>query len=120
KPLKAKLLPPAPVFETPKLPIPRQVRHTVSLEPVEAAKVVINQFAAPTLKMAVGGARPQPQLVHTGDFSGSSATPTVNAEVQKVQTGEFGDLICLKGTGKQSAKLWAATAGGFDMPVGPG
>ena len=118
--LKAKLLPPAPVFETPKLAIPRQVRHTVSLAPVEAPKVVINQFAAPTLKMAAGGARPQPQLVHTGDFSGSSATPTVNAAVQKVQTGGFGDPNGLKGTGKQGAKLYAATAGGFDMPVGPG
>jgi TonB family protein len=120
KRLKAKLLPPTPVFETPKLAIPRQVRHTVSLEPVEAPKVVINQFAAPNLKMAVGGARPQPQLVHTGDFSGSSATPTLNAAVQKVQTGGFGDPNGLKGTGKQGAKLYAATAGGFDMPVGPG
>src|ERR1700731_4561176 len=106
KPLKAKLLPPAPVFKTPKLAIPRQVRHTVSLEPVEAPKVVINQFAAPTLKMAVGGARPQPQLVHTGDFSDSSATQTVNAAVQKVQTGGFGDPKGLKGTGKQGAKLY--------------
>ena len=120
KRLKAKLLPPAPVFERPKLTIPRQVRHTVSLEPIEVPKVVINQFAPPTLKMGLGGARPQPQLVHTGDFSGSSATPTVNAAVQKVQTGGFGDPNGLKGTGKQGAKLWAATAGGFDMPVGPG
>jgi TonB family protein len=120
KRLKAKLLPRAPVFETPKLAIPRQVRHTINLEPVEAPKVVINQFAAPNLKMAVGGARPQPQLVHTGDFSGSSATPTLNAAVQKVQTGGFGDPNGLKGTGKQGAKLYAATAGGFDMPVGPG
>ncbi len=54
KRLKAKLLPPAPVFERPKLTIPRQVRHTVSLEPIEVPKVVINQFAPPTLKMAVG------------------------------------------------------------------
>jgi TonB family protein len=118
KRLKAKLLPPAPVFERPKLAIPRQVRRTVSLEPVEAPKVVINQFAAPTLKMAVGGARPQ--LIHTGDFSGSSAAPTLNAAVQKVQTGGFGDPNGLKGTGKQGAKLYAATSGGFDMPVGPG
>jgi TonB family protein len=44
----------------------------------------------------------------------------VNAAVQKVQTGGFGDPNGLKGTGKQGAKLYAATAGGFDMPVGPG
>src|SRR2546428_11630631 len=70
--------------------------------------------------MAVGGARPQPQLVHTGDFGGSSQVPTVNAAVQKVQTGGFGDPNGLKGEGKQGAKLYAAAAGGFDMPVGPG
>jgi TonB family protein len=87
-------------------------------QPLEAPKVVVNQFAAPQLKLAVGGARPQ--LVHTGDFAGSSQTPTVNAAVQKVQTGGFGDPNGLKGTGKQGAKLYAAQAGGFDMPVGPG
>ncbi len=69
-------------------------------------------------KIAAGGARPQ--LVHTGDFGGSSQKPTVNAAVEKVQTGGFGDPNGLKGTGKQGAKLYAAAAGGFDMPVGPG
>jgi hypothetical protein len=44
----------------------------------------------------------------------------VNAAVEKVQTGGFGDDNGLKGTGKQGAKLYAASAGGFDMPVGPG
>src|SRR6202020_3114417 len=62
----------------------------------------------------------RPQLLHTGDFSGSSVAPTVNAAVQKVQTGGFGDPNGLTGTGKQGAKLYAAQAGGFDMPVGPG
>jgi TonB family protein len=85
---------------------------------VEAPKVVVNQFAAPQLKLVSGGARPQ--LVHTGDFGGSSQVPTVNAAVQKVQTGGFGDPNGLKGTGKEGAKLYAAAAGGFDMPVGPG
>ena len=70
------------------------------------------------MKMTAGGARPQ--LLHTGDFSGSSVAPTVNAAVQKVQTGGFGDPNGLKGTGKQGAKLYAAQAGWFDMPVGPG
>jgi TonB family protein len=85
---------------------------------VEAPKVVVNEFKAPELKMTAGGARPQ--LVHTGDFGGSSQTPTVNVAVQKVQTGGFGDPNGLKGEGKQGAKLYAAQAGGFDMPVGPG
>jgi TonB family protein len=114
-----KLLPAAkiPVFEKPKLLVPQEVRR-MAQQPVEAPKVVVNQFAAPQLKMAAGGARPQ--LVHTGDFAGSSQTPTVNAAVQQVQTGGFGDPNGLKGTGRQGAKLYAAQAGGFDMPVGPG
>jgi TonB family protein len=117
--IKPKLLPAAkiPVFEKPKLVVPQEIRRAAA-QPVEAPKVVVNQFAAPQLKLAVGGARPQ--LVHTGDFAGSSQTPTVNAAVNKVQTGGFGDPNGLKGTGKQGAKLYAAQAGGFDMPVGPG
>ncbi len=118
KPLKVKLLPPAPVFEQPKLVVPPQVHRAPAPGPVEAPKVVINQFAAPQIKMTAGGARPQ--LLHTGDFSGSSVAPTVNAAVEKVQTGGFGDPNGLKGTGKQGAKLYAAQAGSFDMPAGPG
>ena len=60
--------------------------------------------------------------MHTGDFTptGSSQTPTVNAPIEKVQTGGFGDPNGLKGTGKQGAKLYAASMGSFDMPAGPG
>jgi TonB family protein len=114
-----KLLPAVklPVFEQPKLIVPREVRREAP-RPVEAPQVVVNQFKAPELKVAVGGARPQ--LVHTGDFGGSSQKPTVNAAVEKVQTGGFGDPNGLKGEGKQGAKLYAAQAGGFDMPAGPG
>ncbi len=117
--IKPKLLPAVklPVFEQPKLVVPREVRREAP-QPVEAPKVVVNQFAAPQLKIASGGARPQ--LVHTGDFGGSSQKPTVNAAVEKVQTGGFGDPNGLTGTGKQGAKLYAAQAGGFDMPAGPG
>ena len=116
--VKAKLLPPAPVFEQPKLIVPREVHRAPTPEPVEAPKVVMNQFAAPQLKLTAGGARPQ--LLHTGDFAGSSVAPTVNAAVQKVQTGGFGDPNGLKGTGKEGAKLYAAPTGSFDMPAGPG
>jgi TonB family protein len=119
--IKPKLLPAVklPVFEQPKLVVPREViHHQVPQQPVEAPKVVVNQFAAPQLRMTTGGARPQ--LVHTGDFGGSSAPPTVNAPVEKVQTGGFGDPKGLPGTGKQGAKLYAASLGSFDMPAGPG
>jgi TonB family protein len=118
KRLKVKLLPSAPVFDQPKLVVPPQVHRARAPEPVEAPKVVMNQFAAPQIKMTAAAARPQ--LLHTGDFSGSSVAPTVNAAVQKVQTGGFGDPNGLTGTGKQGAKLYAAQAGSFDMPVGPG
>jgi TonB family protein len=117
--IKPKLLPAVklPVFETPKMVLPRAVRKEVP-QPVEAPKVVVNQFAPPQIKMTAGGARPQ--LVHTGDFGGSSQTPTVNAPVEKVQTGGFGDPKGLPGTGKQGAKLYAASLGSFEMPAGPG
>jgi TonB family protein len=116
--VKAKLLPAVklPVFEQPKLVVPREVRRQAP-QPVEAPKVVVNQFVAPQIKVA-GGARPQ--LVHTGDFGGRSQTPTVNAPVEKVQTGGFGDPNGLPGTGKQGAKLYTASLGSFDMPAGPG
>src|ERR1035438_555289 len=119
KPIKAKLLPAVklPVFEQPKLLVPREIRREAP-QPVEAPKVVGNQFAAPQLKMAVGGARPQ--LVHTGDFGGSSQKPTVNAAVEKVQTGGFGDPNGLTGTGRQGAKLYSASTGSFDLPAGAG
>ncbi|HET7892367.1 MAG TPA: energy transducer TonB [Candidatus Sulfotelmatobacter sp.] len=117
--IKAKLLPAVkiPVLDQPKLVLAPAIHHDTP-QPVEAPKVVVNQFAAPQLKMAVSGARPQ--LVHTGDFGGTSQKPTVNAAVDKVQTGGFGDPNGLPGTGKQGAKLYAASTGSFDMPAGPG
>jgi TonB family protein len=114
--IKAKLIPPPPVFEQPKLVVPHEVHLAPKPEPVEAPKVIVNQFAAPQIKTAPAA---RPQLVHTGDF-GSSAQPTVNMAVQKVQTGGFGDPNGLKGTGKEGAKLYAAQTGSFDMPAGPG
>jgi len=117
----AKLLPAVkiPVLEQPKMVLPPVIRREAPPQPVEAPKVVVNQFAAPQLKMS-GGARPQ--LLHTGDFAstGSSQKPTVNATVEKVQTGGFGDPNGLPGTGKQGAKLYSAALGSFDMPAGPG
>ncbi|HTR65953.1 MAG TPA: energy transducer TonB [Terriglobales bacterium] len=121
-PMKVKLLPPAklPVpVETPHLTVPREVR-VVKQKPaeVEAPKIAMNNFPAPKLEPVVGGAR-LARVVHTGQF-GSSATPTVNAPIQKVQTGGFGDPNGLPGTGKEGAHLTAAKLGSFDLPEGPG
>jgi TonB family protein len=121
-PVRAKLLPPTPVpvFQAPKLIVPKEVR-TPKREPekIEPPKVALNNFSTPVLK-PVSGARPV--LIHTGDFQGSSVKPTVNAPIQKVQTGGFGDPNGLKPSdnSKPGAKLVAAVAGSFDMPVGPG
>ena len=116
--IKVKPLPVAklPVFEQPKLVVPHELRREAE-KPVEAPKVVVNQFVAPQLKMASAA---RPQLVHTGDFGGSSQKPTVNAAAEKVQTGGFGDPNGLPGTGRQGAKLYTASTGSFDMPAGAG
>jgi TonB family protein len=114
----AKLLPKAPLFETPKLILPHQIRAPRPQQPEEAPKVVMNNFQAANLVQTAGGARAA-KLIHTGEF-GSSATPTVNAPIQKVQTGGFGDPNGLPGTGKEGAHLQAAKLGSFEMPSGPG
>lgn len=114
--LKAKLLPPA-TFSAPKLIVPHEI-HAPRPRDVEAPKVVVNTFQAPVLKQVAGGARPA-LIVHTGEF-GSSAVATLNAPVQKVQTGGFGDPEGIKGTGKANARLVAANTGAFDLPQGPG
>ena len=119
-PIHAKLLPPAPVFDTPKLIVPHEMRAPKPQpQEMEPPKVALNNFAPAVLKTA-GGARPV--LIHTGDFQGSSAAPTVNAPIQKVQTGGFGDPNGLKpsANSKPGGKLIASAAGSFDMPVGPG
>jgi TonB family protein len=59
------------------------------------------------------------KVIYTGSF-GSSATPTVNAPIEKVQTGGFGDPNGLKGEGKPNSKLTAAKLGSFDLPDGAG
>jgi len=119
--VQAKLLPPDPVFKAPKIIVPREaLTPKVKQQEIEAPKVVMNNFMPAALKTTSGGARPM--LIHTGEFQGSSATPTVNAPIQKVQTGGFGDPNGLKPSenGKPGAKLVASAAGSFDMPMGPG
>ena len=117
QPKITKLLP-AVKFETPKLIVPKDIRQP---KPVQAEvvppKIQPVNFEAPKLQ-PVSGAMPA-QVIHTGSF-GSSATPTVNAPIQKVQTGGFGDPNGLPGEGKQGAKLTAAKLGSFDLPEGAG
>src|SRR5438445_2139507 len=117
RPKITKLLPEVK-FETPKLIVPREVpKPKVEETKIEPPKIQVVNFQAP--KIAVSGAAPMPRVILTNTF-GSSATPTVNAPIQKVQTGGFGDPNGLPGEGKQGAKLSAAKLGSFDLPEGPG
>ena len=119
-PVHAKLLPPDPVFKAPKLIVPHEIRAPKPQpQEVEPPKVTMNNFAPAVLAKTTGA---RPVLIHTGDFAGSSVAPTVNAPIEKVQTGGFGDPNGLKpsASSKPNGRLIASTAGSFDMPVGPG
>jgi TonB family protein len=119
-PVHAKLLPREPVFQTPKLIVPHEIRAPKPQpQEIEPPKVAMNNFAPAVLKPTSGA---RPVLIHTGEFAGSSVTPTVNAPIEKVQTGGFGDPNGLKpsANSKPNGKLIASAAGSFDMPVGPG
>ncbi|HVO59538.1 MAG TPA: energy transducer TonB [Terriglobales bacterium] len=112
-----KLLPaPKPVLNA-KLVVPRDIRVQAPPE-IAPPKVSapIPQLAPNILK--AGGARPD-LIVHTGEF-GSSAPPAVNAPVEKVQTGGFGDPNGVPGQGKPNSRLQIASLGSFDLPPGPG
>jgi TonB family protein len=101
-----------------KLTVPNEIRvHEPPKPEVAPPKIETNaQFMPAVVKTS--GARPD-LVVHTGEF-GSSATATVNAPIQKVQTGGFGDPNGVPGQGKANAKLQIASAGSFDLPSGPG
>jgi TonB family protein len=119
-PVHAKLLPREPVFQAPKLIVPHEIRAPKPQpQEIEPPKVAMNNFAPAVLKPTSGA---RPVLIHTGEFAGSSVTPTVNAPSEKVQTGGFGDPNGLKpsANSKPNGKLIASAAGSFDMPVGPG
>jgi TonB family protein len=117
KPKVTKLLPPVK-FEAPRLIVPKEViKPRVEDAKLEPPKIQPVNFEAPKLQ-PVSGAMPA-KVVYTGSF-GSSATPTVNAPIQKVQTGGFGDPNGLPGQGKENAKLTAAKLGSFDLPEGAG
>ena len=98
KPKMTKLLP-AVKFETPKLIVPKEIRQPkVQEAKIEPPKIQPVNFEPP--KLPVSGAMPA-NVIYTGSF-GSSATPTVNAPIEKVQTGGFGDPNGLKGQGKET------------------
>jgi TonB family protein len=102
-------------MEAPKVIVPRDLPKPKLEAKLEPPKIQPTNFDAPKLQAPPAAL---PKIIHTGDF-GSSATPTINAPAQKVQTGGFGDPNGLQGQGKQ-AKLISANLGSFDMPEGAG
>jgi TonB family protein len=61
------------------------------------------------------------QIVRTNLFStGSSAPQTIDRPAQQVQTGGFGDPNGVPAKTTQTRAVNIASAGGFDLPTGPG
>jgi len=114
-----KLLAPAPVTVA-KLFVPRDLRSRKKKKEEEVAppKLEVKDMPPADLIPAMSGAR-QPKIIYTGAF-GSSAPATVNAPVEKVQTGGFGAPDGLKGPGKDDAHMQVARVGSFDLPEGEG
>jgi TonB family protein len=91
-----------------KLPVPEEQAPKVAL----ASK----KEALPDLKPEI----PRPP-VKTNVFSnGSSATPTMAAAPQKVQTGGFGDPNGVPASDNHGRPVTIAQAGSYDMPYGGG
>jgi TonB family protein len=91
-----------------KLPVPEDQAPKVTL----AAKKEL----LPDMKPLI----PRPP-VKTNVFStGSSATPTMAAAPQKVQTGGFGDPNGVPASDNHGRPITIAQAGSYDMPYGPG
>jgi len=111
-PKAAELTPLAVPAEQPKLLVPHDLPHP------DPQPVKLQTNVGALLLPPVASAMPN-KIIHTGSF-GSSAVPTVNAPIQKVQTGGFGDPLGLPGQGKQGARLTANALGSFDLPHGPG
>jgi TonB family protein len=111
----AQLLP--PVLSEPKLIVPKEFQPPKKKEErIEAPKLEA-KFVAPVLPVQ-SGALPA-RLVYTGSF-GNSAPAAINAPLQTVQTGGFGDPNGVKGTGKENAHLTATQMGSFDLAAGSG
>jgi TonB family protein len=101
------------------LRVPSEVVRLKKSVPDEIAPnitVAASKVLLPAMKAAV------PRLpVKTNVFStGSSATPTLAAALQKVQTGGFGDPNGVPAAENHSRPVTIARAGSFDLPVGPG
>jgi TonB family protein len=117
---------PAPKIVEPVTPRPEALRVPSELVQVKKLPVVeeapkITLAASKVLLPDVKPLIPRPP-VRTNVFSnGSSATPTMAAAPQRVQTGGFGDPNGVPAASENRGRpVSIAQAGAFDMPSGPG
>jgi TonB family protein len=116
--LVAKLDPVDPPPSALRLPAPA-VRPKPKTEDAPAPEIKI---AARTPEVVPATSAPViPRTIKTGGFStGSSAPQTIERAPQQVQTGGFGDPNGIPARTTQTRPVNIASAGGFDMPTGPG
>jgi TonB family protein len=123
-------LKPAPlrVFKTPEvvepkleaLRLPQEIRREKQPDDLPAAPKVALAATKPEVLPTSKPIIPR-QLVKTDVFStGSSATPTIAAAPQKVQTGGFGDPNGVPARESNGKAVNIAQLGSFDLPSGPG
>jgi len=116
---------PVPKIVEPVTPRPEALRVPPDI-PRKKSPVLEEQAPKVTLsasKEPLPDAKPQipRQPVKTNVFStGSSATPTMAAAPQKVQTGGFGDPNGVPASDTHGHPVTIAQAGSFDLPSGPG
>jgi TonB family protein len=90
------------------------------VEDTPAPEVKITEKKAEVLPPSTAPVIPK-QLVRTNLFStGSSAPQTIDRPAQQVQTGGFGDPNGVPAKTTQTRAINIASAGGFDLPTGPG
>lgn len=110
----ARIVPPTPQALHMPSPIPKV--HEMETPVAPKVEIAASKPDLPTVKPAIPRA-----MVQTNVFStGSSATPTMAAAPQKVQTGGFGDPNGIPAKDGQTQPVNIAQVGSFDLPSGPG
>jgi TonB family protein len=116
---------PIPKITEPVTPRPEAMR--VPAELIRPKKPVLDEQAPKVTLAATKELLPDVkpmiprQPVKTNVFStGSSATPTMAAAPQKVQTGGFGDPNGVPASDNHGHPVTIAQSGSYDMPYGPG
>jgi TonB family protein len=117
--LQAKLDPIDPPPNALRLPA-HQPQPKPMVEDAPAPEIKIAEKKPDVLPMSKAPVMPK-QGVKMDTFStGSSAPQTIDRTPQQVQTGGFGDPNGIPARTTQTQAVNIASAGGFDMPTGPG